>query len=308
METEVFPLRLRDGDDASCMNLFQAAGRACSACRTRSSSAAGSSSTSTEAATPEEKAKPVAAAPGSRSRTARCRCSANRTPRSGCSRRRSATRSRCPATTGDELTLRIVGTLADSPFQSELLMADDAFARAFPKQAASASFLIRTPPGKEEAVGRLLSKRVPGERPRRHADARARRGVPGRDRRVPVHVPAARRVRAAARRARPGGGGAARRVGADRRTRAAPGGRLPHAAAAVPRAGRERAVARRRARRSACWRRWSRSRRTSRAARRSRGRGSRRSSGSCSCVGLAVASAATAGILRVPVIPALRRE
>jgi ABC-type antimicrobial peptide transport system permease subunit len=64
---------------------------------------------------------------------------------------------RMPGDDGNDLTLRIVGTLADSPFQSELVMADAAFAKAFPKTAGYRMFLIRTSHGKEDAVSRILS-------------------------------------------------------------------------------------------------------------------------------------------------------
>ena len=62
-----------------------------------------------------------------------------------------------PGDDGKELTLRIVGTFSDSPFQSELVMSDAAFAKAFPQTSGHREFLIRTAPGREEAVGRALS-------------------------------------------------------------------------------------------------------------------------------------------------------
>ncbi len=52
--------------------------------------------------------------------------------------------------------LRIVGTLLDSPFTGEVLMADAAFARLFPHTDGYRFFLIRTPPELQEAVARLV--------------------------------------------------------------------------------------------------------------------------------------------------------
>ncbi len=61
-----------------------------------------------------------------------------------------------PDDSGGEITLRLVGTLADSPFQSELLMADSRFVTLFPKREGYRVFLVRTPPGKEVETARAL--------------------------------------------------------------------------------------------------------------------------------------------------------
>ncbi|HSQ56430.1 MAG TPA: ABC transporter permease, partial [Gemmata sp.] len=63
-----------------------------------------------------------------------------------------------PDDEGKELRLRIVGTFSDSPFQSEMVMADEAFKTAFPKVGAYRVFLIRTKAGQEDAVGSILSR------------------------------------------------------------------------------------------------------------------------------------------------------
>jgi len=62
-----------------------------------------------------------------------------------------------PGDDGNARTFRIVGTFADSPFQSELVMSDTSFAKAFPNTSGYRVFLIQTPPGREEAVSRALS-------------------------------------------------------------------------------------------------------------------------------------------------------
>ena len=75
----------------------------------------------------------MAASPKVRVGRRRFRFSASRTRRSGCSKSQSAATITMPGDDGDELTLRIVGTFADSPFQSELVMADESFARRVPE-------------------------------------------------------------------------------------------------------------------------------------------------------------------------------
>jgi len=57
---------------------------------------------------------------------------------------------------GTKQTLRIVGLLEDSIFQSELLMADADFKRLFPRQEGFAFFLVDTPPERAEAVKSAL--------------------------------------------------------------------------------------------------------------------------------------------------------
>jgi ABC-type antimicrobial peptide transport system permease subunit len=61
-----------------------------------------------------------------------------------------------PDDSGNEISLKIVGTFADSPFQSELIMSDENFVRLFPKQDGYRMFLIAVPPGEENAAAREL--------------------------------------------------------------------------------------------------------------------------------------------------------
>jgi ABC-type antimicrobial peptide transport system permease subunit len=61
-----------------------------------------------------------------------------------------------PGEDGQEITFRIVGTLVDSPFQSELIISDEEFTRIFPKLSGYRVFLIRTAPGTETAIARQL--------------------------------------------------------------------------------------------------------------------------------------------------------
>lgn len=154
--TEVFALRLRDGDDASCMNLFQAT-------RPRMLGVPGElidrggfrfyePSTSTLDETRKVWALLVEPQPDD---AIPVFCEQNtaqwmlKTAVGGVIT--------MPGDGGVELRLRIVATFTDSPFQSELLMADSAFATAFPGTSGYRTFLIRTAPGQEESVSRILS-------------------------------------------------------------------------------------------------------------------------------------------------------
>jgi hypothetical protein len=56
----------------------------------------------------------------------------------------------------DGRTLRIVGLLAGSIFQNGLLIGEEAFERSFPEAAGWRSFLIDAPPDQLEAIGRRL--------------------------------------------------------------------------------------------------------------------------------------------------------
>jgi ABC-type antimicrobial peptide transport system permease subunit len=153
---EAFSLRLRDGDDASCMNLFQATRPRVLGVTADFITRGGFKFYATEASAPEEKAnpwrllqKPVegGAIP--------VFCEQNtaqwmlKTAVGG--------EIKMPGDDGRELALRIVGTFADSPFQSELVMADSNFASAFRTTTGYRVFLVHTPPEREEAVARVLS-------------------------------------------------------------------------------------------------------------------------------------------------------
>ena len=166
---EVYPLRLRSGDDASCLNLFQASRPRLLGVPDSLLIRGGFQFYETEAKTPEEKANPwrllarrasagernpSLARPANESAAVPVFCEQNtamwmlKTGVGG--------EVKVPDDSGNEITLRIVGTFADSPFQSELLMADADFVRLFPKQDGYRAFLVRTPAGTEEATARKL--------------------------------------------------------------------------------------------------------------------------------------------------------
>jgi putative ABC transport system permease protein len=152
---EVYPLRLRDGDDASCMNLFQAVRPRVLGVPERLIERGGFKFYETEAETPAEKENPWLllnkTLPGS---NVPVFCEQNTAE--WMLKVAVGDEIKMPGDDGEEIVLRIVGTFADSPFQSELVMSDAAFAKAFPGTGGYREFLIRTPPGREEAVGRVL--------------------------------------------------------------------------------------------------------------------------------------------------------
>jgi putative ABC transport system permease protein len=63
-----------------------------------------------------------------------------------------------PDDSGKETRLRLVGTFTDSPFQSEIVMADSDFKKLFPKEDGYRVFLIHTPPEKEIATAQNLER------------------------------------------------------------------------------------------------------------------------------------------------------
>lgn len=151
----VFPLRLRAGDDASCMNLFQASRPRILGVPDSLINRGGFRFYETEASTPEEKANPWLLLDTPTPTGAVPVFCENNTAvwmlKAGV-----GGEIKVPDDAGNEITLRIVGTFTDSPFQSELIMADREFVRLFPKEGGFRMFLVRTPPGEETEVARSL--------------------------------------------------------------------------------------------------------------------------------------------------------
>ena len=152
---DVVPLRLRPGDDASCLNLFQAARPRVLGVPDSLINRGGFQFYQTEAATPEEKANPWLLLKKEYPGGAVPVFAENNTAvwmlKTGVGGEVTLTDD-----AGAEVKLRIVGTLADSPFQSELLMADAHFLRLFPKADGYRVFLVRTPPGAEADISKAL--------------------------------------------------------------------------------------------------------------------------------------------------------
>jgi len=152
---EVFALRLRAGDDASCMNLFQAARPRVLGVPDSLIERGGFKFYATQASTPEEKANPWLLLK-TRARDGEVPVFCEQNTAQWMLKKAVGDTFTMPGDDGNEITFRIVGTLADSPFQSELITSDAEFSRAFPKQNGYRVFLIRTPPEKQDAVVRVL--------------------------------------------------------------------------------------------------------------------------------------------------------
>ncbi|MFM8270708.1 MAG: FtsX-like permease family protein [Gemmata sp.] len=152
---EVYPLRVRGGDDASCMNLFQAARPRVLGVPDSLVNRAGFKFYMTEAQTPEERANPwvllLKPAPNG---AVPVLCENNTAQ--WMLKKMVGDEFTVPGDDGVDVRFRIVGTIVDSPFQSELITGEAAFAKAFPKQHGYRAFLIRTQPDKEKAISRAL--------------------------------------------------------------------------------------------------------------------------------------------------------
>jgi putative ABC transport system permease protein len=61
-----------------------------------------------------------------------------------------------PNSRGESITLRLQATMTDSPFQSELLIEESEFKKAFPNTDGFRQFLIRVPAGQEQEIAKLL--------------------------------------------------------------------------------------------------------------------------------------------------------
>lgn len=152
---EVFPLRLRGGDDASCLNLFQAARPRVLGVPEALIARGGFKFYMTEAATAEEKANPwLLLAKPAPNDAVPVFCENNTAQ--WMLKKAVGDEFTMPGDDGAEVRFRIVGTIVDSPFQSEVITSDKAFAKAFPKQTGYRAFLIRTPADKQAAVARAL--------------------------------------------------------------------------------------------------------------------------------------------------------
>ncbi len=153
---EVFALRLRDGDDASCMNLSQAARPRVLGVPDSLIERGGFKFYATQARTPEEIANPwlLLTSTGSEAPIP-VFCEQNTAQ--WMLKKGIGDVLALPSDNGKEVEVRIVGTFSDSPFQSELVMSDTLFARSFPKTGGYRTFLIRTPNGKDTEVANVLA-------------------------------------------------------------------------------------------------------------------------------------------------------
>lgn len=149
-----FALRLRGGDDASCANLFQASRPRVLGVPQALIDRGGFKFYMTAAQTPEEKANPWLLLTKRDGDAIPVFCEQNTAQ--WMLKKGIGDDYTLPGDDGREITFRIVGTLVDSPFQSELICSEANFTQTFPKQAGFRAFLVRTKPGTEADVARLL--------------------------------------------------------------------------------------------------------------------------------------------------------
>lgn len=153
--TKVVPFRLLSGDDASCLNLFQAGRPRALGVPDELIDRGGFRFTLTEAETDEEKANPWLLLRKSFPNGVVPVFAEQNTAIFMFGKSVGGTLE-VPDESGSPVTVRIVGTLQDSVFQSELLMSDGQFRKLYPRQEGFRVFLIDTPPGRESEVANLL--------------------------------------------------------------------------------------------------------------------------------------------------------
>lgn len=149
------PFRLQGGDDASCLNLFQAGRPRVLGVPDESIQRGGFRFAQTEAATDEEKKNPWLLLSKPRDDVA---IPVFAEQNSAMWMLKVPVGGELKQTDGDdrEVTFRLVGTLQDSAFQSELLVGDANFRKLYPRQEGFRVLLVDCPAGAEKEVAGLL--------------------------------------------------------------------------------------------------------------------------------------------------------
>lgn len=146
-----FALQLRDGDDASCMNLYRATKPRVLGVPNGLIERGGFKFYATEAASNEEQANPWLLLRRPLPDGVVPVFVENNTAvwmlKTGVGGEVTL-----PDNAGGPVRCRIVGTLVDSPFQSELIAFEDQFQRVFPDDTGSRVFLLHTTPEQEEPL------------------------------------------------------------------------------------------------------------------------------------------------------------
>ncbi len=151
----VFPFRLRGGDDASCLSLYQAARPRVLGVPDELLAKRRFAFAMTEASTPEEKANPWLLLAKPRDDGAIPVIVEMNTALWMLKTFLGGTVA-VPDESGREVKLRIVGLLQDSVFQSELLVSDANFKRLYPREEGFRVFLIDTPADQLDRTAGLL--------------------------------------------------------------------------------------------------------------------------------------------------------
>jgi hypothetical protein len=147
--TTVFPFRVRAGDDASCLNLYQAARPRVMGVPEALIDRGGFRFSSTEATTPDEKANPWLLL---RKVDGAIPAFVEENTAIWQLKRGLGDEIEIPDEEGRSVKLRIAGLLKDSVFQSEVLIGDANFRRSFPRTEGFSYFLIEPGPGSDPAV------------------------------------------------------------------------------------------------------------------------------------------------------------
>jgi ABC-type antimicrobial peptide transport system permease subunit len=153
--TTIVPLRLRGGDDASCLNLYQAGKPRILGVPDSLIDRGGFRFGDTLAETAEEKTNPwlllKKPQPGGAVPFVVEQNSAMWMLKIGVGDTIDQ-----PDEAGNSVKFRLVGTLVDCPLQSELFIADESFRKLYPRQEGFRVFLIDTPSGKQEKVAAVF--------------------------------------------------------------------------------------------------------------------------------------------------------
>ena len=147
--TTVFPFRMRTGDDASCLNLYQAARPRVLGVPNALIDRGGFSFGETEAQTPEQKTNPWLLL---RKQGDTVPAFVEENTAIWQLKKGLGDTIDVQDEEGRPVKLRIAGLLKDSVFQSELLIGDTAFRRSFPHTEGFSYFLIDVKPGTDPAL------------------------------------------------------------------------------------------------------------------------------------------------------------
>jgi putative ABC transport system permease protein len=153
--SDVLPFRVHGGDDASCLNLYQAGRPRAVGVPDRLIDRGGFRFTMTAAETPEEKANPWLLLRKPQPDGAVPVIAEQNTALWMLKTLVGGTLT-LPDDNGKPVTCRLVATLQDSVFQSELLMADEPLRKLYPRDEGFQLFLIECDAAEETSVARVL--------------------------------------------------------------------------------------------------------------------------------------------------------
>ncbi len=159
--TKILPFRLRSGDDASCLNLYQAGKPRVLGVPEELLQQRRFAFAMTEASTPEEKENPWKLLERTLPDGAIPVIAEQNTVLWQLKTFVGGTLT-MPDETGREVKFRIVGTLQDSVFQSELLMGDANFRKLYPHEEGFRVFLVQTSADRVGRVADLLETGLRG--------------------------------------------------------------------------------------------------------------------------------------------------